>query len=93
MPLALENDTCPLSHLSPLCTPSPTAAQEAGEGAGAGNPPGCEPWGASTLLSPASLCCHGADFCYLLTIKVLRDVLRSSALGGGGEAVCATQQP
>ena len=45
---------------------------------------GGEPWGASTPLSPGSLCHCGTDFCYLLTIKVLRDALCGSALGGGG---------
>lgn len=52
---------------------------------------GGEPWGASTPLSPGSLCCCRADFCYLLTIKVLRDALCGSALGrGGGSCVCRT---
>lgn len=53
-----------------------------------GTPQGGESWGTSTPLSPGSPCRRGADFCYLLTIKVLRDALCGSALGGDGEGIC-----
>lgn len=79
----------------PCARPALLLPRGPGRGLVQGTHPGGKPWGASTPLSPGSLGRCGADFCYLLTIKVLRDVLCASALGGGevGEAVCATQHP
>lgn len=90
MPLALENDTYPPSLTRPPhARPALLLPRGPGSGLVQGTRRGGKPWGASTPLSPGSLGRCGADFCYLLTIKVLRDALCASALGGGeGSCVC-----